>query len=190
MTPWNDFNTALDQYTFEPIPRGTLVKVSLHVQPGGYNDASQNWEDGCATKNPSSGCIYIKCEYTVLEGPYAKRKVWGMIGLHSPKGDGWTHMGRAFIKGILNSAHGLKPQDDSPFAKKARYLNHIIDLEGLEFVAQVNVEKDNFGEDRNIIKRAITPPHKDYAAIMGALPQPNTQTQPQQGNSSPPNWLT
>ena len=188
-TPWNDFNTALDQYTFETIPKGTLVKVVLHIQPGGYSDVSQSWENGYATKNPSSGSIYLKCMYTILEGPYAKRKVWGMIGLHSPKGSSWAEMGRSLIKAILNSAHGLRAGDESNFAKKVRYLHRLADLDGLEFVAQVDIEKDHNGEVRNTIKKAITPEHKGYAAVMGALPQPNGEINSQQSNSSQPSWM-
>ena len=96
MTAWNDFNTAPDQHTFDVIPKGTLVKVSLRIQPGGYSDSTQAWEDGYATKSASSGSIYLKCTYTILEGEYAKRKIWGCIGLHSPKSDGWMQIGRAF----------------------------------------------------------------------------------------------
>ena len=190
MTAWNDFNTALDQYTFEPIPKGTLVKVSLHIQPGGYNDPSQAWEDGYATKNPSSGCIYLKCTYTIVEGKYAKRKIWGFIGLYSPNGPEWMHMGRTLLKGILNSAHGLASKDDSSFARKARYLERLADLDGIEFVGEVGIEKDVHGEDKNIIKKTITPPHKDYASIMGVIPQPNRQVQTGKPTTTAPHWLT
>jgi hypothetical protein len=59
------------------------------------------------------GSVYLNCEFAVLDGPYAKRKMWSLIGLHSPKGPEWANMGRAFVKGILNSARGLHPQDNT-----------------------------------------------------------------------------
>lgn len=189
---WNDFNSAEDQDIFEPIPRGTLVKVKMNIRPGGYSDESQGWDSGYATKSPSTGAIYLNCEFVVLRGPYAKRKVWALIGLYSPKGPEWTKIGRTFIKGILNSAHGLKPQDNSAFAKKVRFVNSVAQLDGAQFVAQVDTEKNSYGEDKNIIRKAITPLHKDYAEIMGSAPASTnqriqTQTQPLEPTHRP-NW--
>ena len=38
---------------------------------------------------------------------------------------------------------------------------------GLVFVGRVEVEKDSRGDDKNVIKAAIQPDHKEYAALMG-----------------------
>ena len=43
---WNDFNSADDQSGFDVIPKGTLVKVRMTIKPGGYDDASQGWNEG------------------------------------------------------------------------------------------------------------------------------------------------
>jgi hypothetical protein len=71
-----------------------------------------------------------KCE---LITEYAKRKVWGLIGLYSNKGPEWGNMGRSFIKAILNSARGFSENDNSPAAQNARKINGIGDLDGIEF---------------------------------------------------------
>lgn len=170
MTTWNDFNSADDQNSFDLIPKGTRVKVRMTIRPGGYDDPSQGWTGGYATQNATTGSVYLNCEFVVLEGPYARRKMWSLIGLHSPKGPEWANMGRAFIKGILNSARGLHPQDNSPQAQQARRIQGFADLDGIEFVAKVELEKDQYGEDKNVVKTAITPDHKDYAAVMGQAP--------------------
>ncbi len=47
------------------------------------------------------GAVYLACEFVVLEGPFAKRKVWSMIGLYSPKGPEWGNIGRSFLRAIL-----------------------------------------------------------------------------------------
>ena len=60
----------------------------------------------------STGAVYLDAEYTVLEGPYARRKVWSLIGLYSPKGPDWANMGRGLIRGILNSARGVSDKDN------------------------------------------------------------------------------
>jgi hypothetical protein len=178
MTTWNDFNAAEDQNNFDVIPKGTLVKVRMTIRPGGYDDASQGWTGGYATQSMTTGSVYLNCEFVVLDGPYAKRKMWSLIGLHSPKGPEWANMGRAFVKGILNSSRGLHPQDNSPQAQQARRIQGFADLDGIEFVAKVELDKDQNGDDKNVIKIAITPDHKDYAAVSGNTVQAAASTQP------------
>ncbi|OOZ12220.1 hypothetical protein [Solemya velum gill symbiont] len=178
MTTWNDFNSAEDQNNFDVIPKGTLVKVRMTIRPGGYDDASQGWTGGYATQSMTTGSVYLNCEFVVLDGPYAKRKMWSLIGLHSPKGPEWANMGRAFVKGILNSSRGLHPQDNSPQAQQARRIQGFADLDGIEFVAKVEMDKDQSGDDKNVIKTAITPDHKDYAAVSGNTVQAAASTQP------------
>jgi len=187
-----DFNNAEDQTGFDLIPKGTLVKVRMTIQPGGFDDPSQGWTGGYATQSQTTGSVYLNCEFVVLEGKYARRKMWSLIGLHSPKGPEWANMGRAFIKGILNSARGVHPGDNSPQAQQARRIQGFQDLDGIEFVARVDVEKDQNGEDRNVVKQAITPDHKDYAALMGQTSA--TPASPQQAQAAPatppnrPSW--
>jgi len=177
MTTWNDFNSAEDQNNFDVIPKGTLVKVRMTIRPGGYDDASQGWTGGYATQSMTTGSVYLNCEFVVLDGPYAKRKMWSLIGLHSPKGPEWANMGRAFVKGILNSSRGLHPQDNSPQAQQARRIQGFADLDGIEFVAKVEMDKDQNGDDKNVVKTAITPDHKDYAAVAGKPTQAAASSQ-------------
>ena len=115
-------------------------------------------------------------------GPFAKRKMWSNIGLRSPKGPTWGQMGRSFIRAALNSARNVNPQDNSPQASAARRINSFADLDGIEFIARVDVEKDSKDEDRNVVKLAIEPDHKDYAALMGGVPKGATGG----GNSGAP----
>ena len=76
-------------------------------------------------------------------------------------------MGRSFIRAALNSSRNVHPQDNTPQAAAARRINSFADLDGIEFIARVDVEKDAKGEDRNVVKIAIEPDHKDYAALIG-----------------------
>lgn len=169
---WNDFNDAdAQQGGFDLIPRGALVKVRMTIKPGGHDDPAQGWTGGYATESFESGSVYLACEFIVLEGPYVKRKMWSNIGLFSRKGPTWGQMGRSMIRGILNSARNVHPQDNSPQAAAARRINGFAELDGIEFLARVDVEKDAKGEDRNVVKLAIEPDHKDYAAAMGAAPR-------------------
>lgn len=191
MMSWNDFNTADDQNSYDLIPKGTLIKVRMSIKPGGYDDPQKGWTGGYATFNATRGSVYLNTEFVVLEGQYARRKIWSLIGLHSEKGEDWANIGRSLIKGILGSARGISNKDHSPAALSARRINGLGDLDGLEFLARADVEKDQHGHDKNVIKYAVTCDHKEYAALMGAVSQnrPTSAATPQVQNSSNlPSW--
>ena len=136
---WNDFNDAEQQQGFDLIPKGTIVKVRMTIKPGGHDDPAQGWAGGYATESFDTGSVYLACEFVVLEGPFAKRKMWSNIGLQSRKGPTWGQMGRSMIRGILNSARNVHPQDNSPQAASARRIQGFHELDGIEFLARVDV---------------------------------------------------
>jgi hypothetical protein len=209
---WNDFNDADSQASFDLIPKGTIVPVRMTIKPGGYDDPNRGWTGGFATNNQETGSVYLSCEFVVTAGQFARRKVWSLIGLSSPKGPEWGNMGRSFVRGILNSSRGIKDKDDSQQAGQARRINGFADLDGIEFLAKIDVEKDQNDEKKNVIKFAITPDHKEYQGFQGgsgggtsapATPpanqgwQPNQTAQPQtnqnpaaQQNAAPANTQT
>ena len=175
MASWNDYNDA--QSNPNLIPKGTIAKVRLTIRPGGFDDPSQGWTGGFATRG-STGAVYLNGEFTVLEGPYAKRKVFTLIGLYSPKGPEWGSMGRSFVRGMLNSARGISDKDVSPQAQAARRISSFGDLDGLEFVAKIEQGTDAGGETKNEIRMAVTPDHRDYAQIMGLRAAPPVYAPP------------
>lgn len=182
---WNDFNDAeAQQGAFDIIPKGITVPVRMTLKPGGHDDHNQGWSGGYATESFDTGAIYLACEFVVTSGPFAKRKMWSNIGLYSKKGPTWGQMGRSFIRAALNSARNVQPQDNSPQAASARRIESFADLDGLEFIARVDVEKDAKGADRNVVKQAVEPDHKDYASLMSATP--GTPRGPSGGNSGAP----
>ena len=166
---WNDFNSA--QGNANLVPKGTLVKVGLTIRPGGFNDESQGWTGGYATRG-STGSVYLNAEYAVLEGQYAKRKIFTLIGLYSAKGPDWANMGRSFVRGMLNSSRGISDKDNSPEAQAKRRIAGFADLDGLVFVARLDVGTDANGDDKNEVRSAVAPDHKDYAGIMGQVMAP------------------
>lgn len=166
---WNDFNDAEPQQSgFDLIQKDTIVPVRMTIKPGGYDDPAQGWTGGYATQSFETGSVYLACEFVVLEGEYAKRKLWSNVGLYSPKGPTWGRMGRSFIRAALNSARNVHPQDNSPQAAAARRIQGFHELDGLEFLARVDIEKDGKGQDRNVVKVAIEPDHPDYVKWMVA----------------------
>jgi hypothetical protein len=102
----------------------------------------------------------------VLEGEYARRKLWSNIGLYSSKGPTWGNMGRTFVRAALNSARNVRPDDNTPQAAAARRIQGFHELDGLEFVARIDIEKDGRGEAKNVVKMAVEPGEPEYAPTM------------------------
>ena len=169
-----DFQDADPQQSgFDPIPKGVIAPMRMTLKPGGHDDQSQGWTGGYATQSFDTGAVYLAAEFVVTGGEYAKRKLWSNIGLHSPKGPTWQAMGRAFIRAALNSARNVHAQDNSPHAAAARRITGFHELDGLEFLARVDIEKDSKGQDRNVVKVAVEPDHPDYAKLMGVSVKAN-----------------
>ena len=187
---WNDFNDAdAQQSGFDVIPKGATVPVRMTLKPGGFDDHSQGWSGGYATQSFETGAVYLACEFVVTAGEYAKRKMWSNIGLYSAKGPTWGQMGRSFIRGALNSARNVHPKDETPQASAARRIESFADLDGLEFIARVDIEKDAKGADRNVVKMALEPDHPDYAKFKGVISRGNPGGSGG-GNSGPPAQAT
>ena len=95
-----NFNDAGSQASFELIPANTIAKARLVIKSG--ND--QN--DPFVTKGKNGSTSYLNCEFIILEGIYAKRKIFDKIGLAGS--DVWVNMGKARIRAILESAKGTQ----------------------------------------------------------------------------------
>ena len=169
---WSDFNDAQTQQGgFDLIPKGTQALVRMAIKPGGHDDSAMGWTGGYATASDETGAVFLSCEFVLLSGAFAKRKVWSNVGLHSNKGPTWGQMGRSFIKAVLNSSRNIHPDDNSPEAMRARQIRGFAELDGVEFSALIGVEKDTKGELRNLIRLVIEPDNKAYSELM-ALKHP------------------
>lgn len=195
MSAWMNFADAEEHVDRTGlIPEGTLVKVHFKIKPGGYDDPSRGWTGGLATRSDSTGSVYLAPEFTVMGGPFNKRKIWGaLIGLQGNKGPDWGNQGRSFIRAMLESARGVAPNDTSERAMKARMINSFADLNGLEFAAKVSIEKgkDNY-DDKNVIQTVIPVTHKEYRALMDGAASvasaPPVSTAPAASGGTPA-WL-
>jgi hypothetical protein len=140
----------------ELIPNHTTATVKIHIRPGGYNEISQGWTNGFASRS-ASGSVYLNAEFTLLDGKYAGQKIFNVIGLRSPKNAHWGSKGRIFLRDIINSSYGLQPEDCSSSAQKARELRNIGDIDGLKFRALIKISKNQSGRAENVIDKAIMP---------------------------------
>ena len=152
------------------VPAGKVVKLKLSIRRGNYNDPSQGWTDGYATK-ASTGSIYLNVEYSVTEGVYEGRKIFSQIGLNSPKGPWWRRRGRLLMLSILNSAHGFSPNDLSKKAQVSRRLESFKDIDGIEFSARIKFVKNQKGQPQNDIDEPIVPDTSDIHLVRPRLKQ-------------------
>lgn len=187
-----DFNAAEKQNSFDLIPSGTVVRVVMNIRPGGVGEG--NW----LTLSKSSDATYLNCEFTVVEGPFTRRKVWSNIGWSGGKlnerGESiYGNMGRTQLRAIIESARGIRPEDQSPEAVKARQISDWSDFTSFSFLVKVGVEKGANGyQDKNKILAIVTPDMTEYqqagpaSGFTQAQAQPPAQTAPPWGKSPEP----
>jgi len=87
---------------------------------------------------------------------------------------------------MLNSARWISDKDMSPEAQASRLINCFADLDGIEFVARIDIGIDASGDDKNEIRSAVTPDHRDYAQIIGTTPLQFSGHAPQQDTAAAP----
>jgi hypothetical protein len=155
-----NFNDAEPQMEFGLIPANAIAKARLILKPG--NDFS----DPFLTRSKNGDSTYLNCEFVILEGQYARRKVFDKIGISG--GDDWINMGKSRIRAMLESAKNICRKDSSEAAMTARNINSFEELNGLEVVIKIGIESDRSGvyQDKNIVASIITPDHKMYKEYM------------------------
>jgi hypothetical protein len=100
-----------------------------------------------ASNSPGSDVLSLDCEFTVTEGPFAKRKFWQLFTVTGGKVDdkgasiGWNS--KRIFRAMVDSALGLDAEDLSEAAKAKRQLRGLADLNGISFIAKVGVEPNN-----------------------------------------------
>jgi hypothetical protein len=159
-----DFNNAEAQREGGLIPEGTVAVVHMTVRPGNAGDG------GWLKRSKNSESMALDVEFTVVEGPFAKRKFWGLFTLegvtegHQKAAD----ISASRLRAILESAKGIRPDDESETAKAGRRMNTWGDFDGLRFVAKIGIEKAKEGtnfKDKNCLDAAVTPDRKAWVKV-------------------------
>jgi hypothetical protein len=170
-------STAIDFSDFSDlIPAGTIAAVQMRIK---FGDGT----DGVLKRSKDGASEGLEAEYTLLEGPHAKRKFYQWLLLVGTT-DGQKAMAdknKAEIRKIIDSAKFLDPNDKSPETRAKRTMAYR-DFEGIRFLAEIGVDQGRNGfSDRNVIARVIT---KDKAE-WGGRP-PIQQTPPEFGSDGGP----
>jgi hypothetical protein len=184
-----DMNDAEPQKTGELIPDGTFAKVAMAIRKGG-TDGQSEIDRGLlkASNSPGSDVLMLDCEFTVTEGPHARRKFWQMFTVQGGKVDehgvsiGWK-ISKSTFRAMIDSALGLDPADMSEAAKAKRILRGLADLGGITFVAKIRIEpsEDPRYGDSNKLDRVVLPSEPEWRKVMDGevVPaSPSTRTRP------------
>lgn len=184
------------------IPDGTFAKLRLSIRPGQI-DGALPADKGLLKASGSSDAKMLDCEMTVVEGPYARRKLWQNYTVAGGKVDengvsiGWK-ISKAAFRAMIDSALGLDPKDMSEAAKGKRVLSGLRQLDGIVFAARIMVEPaSNAGyKDQNRIANVVEPGDPAYAAVMRGepvAPEP-VNAKPRKAQDAPasqtPAWST
>jgi hypothetical protein len=149
-----DFNTAGEQRSFDVIPANTTVTLQLTIRPGNAGDG------GWLKRSADGASEGLDCEFTVVSGEYAKRKLWQLYTLrgttqgHADAGE----ISRNTLRAILESARGILPSDKSEAAQNARKIAGWQDLDQVRFLARLGVRPpQGTYPAKNTILEVITP---------------------------------
>ena len=159
-------NVESSKAGFALIPDGTIAKAHLTIRAGGAE------LDAYLTKSSNTGAVYLNAEFVILEGSFAKRKIFQNIGVvgafREGDNDVFGTRGRSFLRSLIESAKNIYPTDNSEEAQKARKISGFAELDGLVCIIKIGVDKDKSGKyaDRNCVLCAITTDKKEYEQVM------------------------
>ena len=169
-----DMNDAGPQMTpvGDTIPDGTFAKLRMIVRPGGVNGATP-FDAGLLRASKTSDAKMLDCEFTAIDGAFARRKFWQMFTVSGGKLDdkgqskGWN-ISKGTFRAMIDSALGLDPRDESPAARQKRVIQGLKQLDGIVFAARIMIEpaSDPQYKDANKLANVVLPGEPPYAAIM------------------------
>jgi hypothetical protein len=157
-----DFNDADTQRNFDVIPDGTIAALRMIVRRGGAG------EGGWLRRSKDGKSEALDCEFVLLDGPFAKRKVWSLFTVagSTPGHAEAAKISAGKLRAILESARGIKPDDTSDAAKEARRIGSYGDLNGLSFIARIGVEPPQNGyKAKNRLDHVVTPDEKAWHPV-------------------------
>ena len=196
-----DMNAAEPQKTGDLIPDGSFAKITMAIRPGNV-DGQSEIDKGLlkASNSLGSDVLMLDAEFTVVEGPHAKRKFWQMFTVSGGKVDesgvsiGWK-ISKSTFRAMIDSALGLNPEDMSEEAKTKRVLRGLKDFDGITCVAKIKVEPSSNPQysDSNKIDKIVQPNEAEWRKIMDgeAVPAaPGNRSRPAQKApaSTAPAW--
>jgi hypothetical protein len=189
-----DMNDVAPQQSGDLIPDGTFAKLMMSIRRGG-TDGMSEIDRGLlkASNQPGSDVLMVDAEFTVTEGPFARRKFWQNFTVQGGKLDeqgqsvGWK-ISKSQFRAMIDSALGLNPEDMSEAAKAKRMLRGLADLDGITFVAKIQVEpnRNPAYKDANKLDHVVLPTAPEWHKVMAGENVPAQPSQRQRPAATPP----
>jgi hypothetical protein len=149
-----DLNEAGGQREFDLIPADTIATLVIKVRGGGAGP------DGTLRRSKDGRSEGLDLELTVCDGKFAKHKLWTLLTLQGET-EGHAEAGRiatTLLRAILESARGVRPDDQSETARKQRELESYLEFDGMRFVGRIGIEPARNGYDaKNKLASVVTP---------------------------------
>lgn len=196
-----DMNDVEPQQSGDLIPDGSFAKVVMTLRKGG-TDGMSEVDRGLlkASNQPGSDVLMLDAEFTVAEGPHVRRKFWQNFTVQGGKLDeagqsiGWK-ISKSTFRAMIDSALGLNPEDMSEAAKARRVLRGLADLDGISFVAKIQIEanRNPAYKDANKLDHVVLPTAPEWQKVMAGEPvpaQPSNKPRPVAAPAQPatPAW--
>jgi len=192
-----DMNDAEPQKTNDLIPDGAFARVTMTIRRGGA-DGDSELDHGLlkASNTVGSNVKMLDAEFTVAEGPYARRKFWQLFTVSGGKLDdagvsiGWK-ISKGSFRAMIDSALGLDPKDMSEAVMAKRVLRGLSELSGITFIAWITIEPSsnaNYG-DSNKLGRVVVPTEPEWRKVMdgeAVPPVPGTRLRPKVAHTGAP----
>ena len=158
---------------FELIPAKTIAPVIVTVRAGEVGTPEN------AFSVSKSGLLQLSLEFTITEGPFAKRKIFQRLIMGASEGVEMTEgqakavaIAGSLVRSMLEAGRGVSPTDESAAAIEARKMRSIFELDNLEMTVEIGVDKDKTGaySDKNKVARVVPVAAKGGAVAPKAAP--------------------
>jgi hypothetical protein len=156
-----DLNEA-ERQGGQVIPSGVYT-LRAKLKPKGAGD------EGLLRRAKNGPTQMLELELKVVGGEHAGHTFVDLITVNYNKDEGplngqddnyrtAVRIGRAKLRSIIESARGIKPDDDSDDAKVKRRVESYLEFDGITFVAQLKTEPAQNGyRAKNVVHFVITP---------------------------------
>jgi hypothetical protein len=176
-----DFGNAGQQKSFDLIPADTIATMHVKIKPGGAGDG------GWLKRSKAGDSEALDIELVVVDGEYAKRKLWwlctvtGATDGHAQAAD----ISRRRLRAVLESARGVRPDDESDAAKHARRIEGWGDFDGLRFIGRIGIEpaKGQFKAKNNLLE-VVTPERREWHHVEQVTKTPGNNGAPAAANQA------
>lgn len=174
----------------ELIPDGTLAWAIVTVRPHNARD--------CLTPSQSSEGKYLDVELTILEGKYARRKVWDKIGLEGS--EKWVARGMSSVRHILEVGRRMTSFEPGQPGYRLGASGAVgdmvfMELNELQCAVKIGVEKDKSGNypDKNSVRAYLSPnptsdTHKAFQKLVAGETEPAVLAAARPAAASRPAW--